>query len=104
MRLLLKVLAVSDVVIYRIQSERLNRDLFTFLGTASHAFCHHFKAALQAVGQDDGTANSMNSEKLGPNIIVLHETRHTMPLNNSTYLASPFSLSLSLSERTIISD
>ncbi|XP_014482879.1 PREDICTED: zinc finger FYVE domain-containing protein 1-like [Dinoponera quadriceps] len=86
MRLLLKVLAVSDIVIYRIQSERLNRDLFTFLGTASHAYCHHFKAALQAVGQEDSAMNSISSivsSKLGPSIIVLHETRHTRPLTNN---------------------
>ncbi|EFN75234.1 Zinc finger FYVE domain-containing protein 1 [Harpegnathos saltator] len=85
MRLLLKVLAVSDIVIYRIQSERLNRDLFTFLGTASHAYCHHFKAALQAVGQEEDTINltSFLTSRLGPSIIVLHETRHTIPLTNS---------------------
>lgn len=94
MRLLLKVLAVSDIVIYRIKSERLNRDLFTFLGTASHAYCHHFKGALQAVGQEDDAGDSsitsLLSNKLGPSIIVLHETRHTRPLTNSTYFISLF--------------
>lgn len=85
MRLLLKVLAVSDIVIYRIQSERLNRDLFTFLGAASHAYCHHFKAALQAVGQNKNidSLDLCISSKLGPSIIVLHETRHTRPLTST---------------------
>ncbi|GAB1859712.1 Zinc finger FYVE domain-containing protein 1 [Camponotus japonicus] len=79
-RLLLKVLAISDIVIYGIYSERLNRDLFTFLGAASRAYSYHFKAALQAIGQQDGISNSLST--LGPSIIVLHETRHTIPLTN----------------------
>lgn len=82
-RLLLKVLAVSDIVIYRTQSERLNRDLFTFLGTASQAYSHHFQSALQAVKQREGVLSSLSA--LGPTIIVLHETRYTKPLTNSTY-------------------
>lgn len=80
-RLLLKVLAVSDVVIYRTQSEKLNRDLFTFLGTASRAYSHHFQAALQALGQREGVQGSLSC--LGPSVIVLHETRYTKPLTNS---------------------
>lgn len=82
-RLLLKVLAVSDIVVYRTQSEKLNRDLFTFIGTASRAYSHHFQAALQAVGQRKGDLGSISA--LGPSIIVLHETRYTKPLTNSTY-------------------
>lgn len=82
-RLLLKVLAVSDIVVYRTQSERLNRDLFMFLGSASRAYSQHFQAALQAIGQREGVSNSLNA--LGPSIIVLHETRYTRPLTNSTY-------------------
>ncbi|XP_043522178.1 zinc finger FYVE domain-containing protein 1-like isoform X2 [Frieseomelitta varia] len=80
-RLLLKVLAVSDVVVYRTQSEKLNRDLFTFLGTASRAYSHHFQAALQAIGQRKGVQGSLSA--LGPSIIVLHETRYTKPLTNN---------------------
>lgn len=85
-RLLLKVLAVSDIVVYGIHSERLNRDLFTFLGTASRTYSSHFKAALQAIGQKEGISTSLST--LGPSIIVLHETRHTIPLINSTYCYS----------------
>lgn len=83
MRLLLKVLAVSDVVVYRTQSEKLNRDLFTFLGIASRAYSHHFQTALQEIGQRKGVLGSLSA--LGPSIIVLHETRYTRPLTNSTY-------------------
>lgn len=82
-RLLLKVLAVSDIVVYRTQSEKLNRDLFTFLGTASRAYSHHFQAALQAIGERKGFQGSLSA--LGPSIIVLHETKYTKPLTNSTY-------------------
>ncbi|XP_076756713.1 zinc finger FYVE domain-containing protein 1 isoform X1 [Xylocopa sonorina] len=80
-RLLLKVLAVSDIVVYRTQSEKLTRDLFTFLGTASRAYSHHFQAALRAVGQREGIQDSLSA--LGPSIIVLHETRYTKPLTNN---------------------
>lgn len=86
MRLLLKVLAISDIVVYGIHSERLNRDMFTFFGTASCAYSHHLKAALQAIGQKEGNSTSLS--KLGPSVIVLHETRHTKPLINSTYCYS----------------
>lgn len=81
MRLLLKVLAISDIVVYGIHSERLNRDMFTFFGTASCAYSHHLKAALQAIGQKEGNSTSLS--KLGPSVIVLHETRHTKPLINN---------------------
>ena len=42
-RLLLKILAVSDIVIYRTRAERLHNDLFYFLGDASTAFNKHFQ-------------------------------------------------------------
>nr|KAF7435923.1 hypothetical protein H0235_004114 [Vespula pensylvanica] len=80
-RLLLKVLAISDIVIYRTRSERLNKDLFMFLSTASKAYSHHFRIALQAMGQRAGMPSSLNS--LGPCLIILQETRHTKPLSNN---------------------
>lgn len=46
-RLLLKVLAISDVIIYRTRAERLHNDLFTFLGDASRAYVHHFSNELK---------------------------------------------------------
>lgn len=81
-RLLLKVLAVSDIVVYRTRAERLHRDLFTFLGAASRAYSHHFQSALQAVGQREGVLSSVSN--LGPSVIIFHETRHTSPLTNDS--------------------
>ncbi|XP_065363225.1 zinc finger FYVE domain-containing protein 1-like isoform X3 [Calliphora vicina] len=75
-RMLLKILAISDIVIYRTRSERLHSDMYEFLGTASKAFCLHFSQALQSLSMQ-GSAN------LGPAVIVFHETRHTKPLQNS---------------------
>lgn len=77
MRLLLKVLAISDIAIYRTRSERLHRDLFTFLGTASKAFYKHFSSALQSLGLP-GPATS-----LGPAIFVFHETLNTQTIKSS---------------------
>lgn len=77
MRLLLKVLAISDIAIYRTRSERLHRDLFTFLGTASKAFYKHFSGALQSLGLP-GPPTS-----LGPAIFVFHETLNTQTIKSS---------------------
>ncbi|KAL6257459.1 hypothetical protein P5V15_011030 [Pogonomyrmex californicus] len=77
MKLLLKVLAVSDVIIYGIQSERLNRDLFILLGIASREYNRHFETALQEIGEE------ISVSMLGPSLIVLHETRYTTPLINN---------------------
>lgn len=71
MRMLLKVLAISDIVIYRTRSERLHSDLFTFLGTASKAFHKHFSVALQSMGLP-GPPQAM-----GPAVLIFHETRNT---------------------------
>lgn len=71
MRMLLKVLAISDIIIYRTRSERLRTDMFKFLGTASKAFTKYFSAALQAVAPL-GTPQS-----LGPAVIIFHETQNT---------------------------
>lgn len=74
-RLLLKVLAISDVIIFRTRAERLHTDLFTFLGDASEAYLKHFSKELQAATQ----RFNMNVPlcTLGPAIIIFHETQHT---------------------------
>ncbi|XP_055324244.1 zinc finger FYVE domain-containing protein 1-like isoform X2 [Sitodiplosis mosellana] len=77
MRLLLKVLAISDIAIYRTRSERLHRDLFTFLGTASKAFYKHFSGALQSLGLP-GPPTS-----LGPAVFVFHETLNTQTIKST---------------------
>lgn len=79
MRLLLKVLAISDIAIYRTRAERLHRDLFTFLGTASKAFYKHFSSALQRLGLP-GPATS-----LGPAVFVFHETLNTQTIKSSEF-------------------
>uniref|UniRef100_A0A1B6LJN3 FYVE-type domain-containing protein n=1 Tax=Graphocephala atropunctata TaxID=36148 RepID=A0A1B6LJN3_9HEMI len=78
-RLLLKVLAVSDVVIYRTRAERLHEDMYTFLGSASRAYTHHFQRALQVVGKKGEFGGPLSA--LGPAVIIFHETRNTCTLN-----------------------
>lgn len=84
-RLLLKILAVSDIVIYRTRSERLHNDLFKFLGSASRAYTQHFQRALSAVGQRGDFAGPASkwANKLGPAVIIFHETRNTLTLHSS---------------------
>ncbi|XP_067140669.1 zinc finger FYVE domain-containing protein 1-like isoform X1 [Centruroides vittatus] len=74
-RLLLKVLAISDIVIYRTRSERLCNDLFTFLGDASQAYVQHFSRELRAASARCNFAGPLSS--LGPAVIIFHETTHT---------------------------
>lgn len=80
-RLLLKILAISDIVIHRTRCERLHRDLFTFLGTASRAYTHHFTVALQSVSQKTELSSTLSA--LGPAVIIFHETRHTKILKSN---------------------
>lgn len=79
MRLLLKILAISDVVIYRTRAERLGRDMFQFLGDASKAFAKHFAKELENAMSKFGKRTGGLSS-LGPAVIVFHETLHTKPL------------------------
>lgn len=80
-RLLLKILAVSDVIIYRTRAERLNKDMYTFLGGASKAYKEHFSSALLTVLQKYGFEKPATS--LGPAVIIFHETRYTDTLEAS---------------------
>nr|CAH7745543.1 unnamed protein product [Callosobruchus chinensis] len=80
-RMLLKVLAVSDVIIYRTRAERLQRDMYSFLGGASKAYKEHFATALKkAIGENATTGGGAG---IGPGVIVFHETRHTQTLHES---------------------
>lgn len=78
MRLLLKVLAVSDVVIYRTRAERLHNDMFQFLGSASAAYLKHFTPELRALSNRCGLDVPLSS--LGPAVIVFQETSRTQLL------------------------
>ena len=74
MRLLLKVLAVSDVIIYRTRAERLHNDMFKFLSDASVAYLKYFSKELkQAAAKLKLDAISA----LGPCCVIFHETHHT---------------------------
>ncbi|XP_041468091.1 zinc finger FYVE domain-containing protein 1-like [Lytechinus variegatus] len=77
-RLLLKVIAISDVVIYRTRADRLHRDLFQFLGDASKAYLKHFTPELKVTLEKCKIKGPVST--LGPAVIVFHETTHTLPL------------------------
>jgi zinc finger FYVE domain-containing protein 1 len=82
-RLLLKVLALSDIVIYRSRAERLHNDLFQFLADASKAYVKHFAVELKAATRRFG--KSMPMSDLGPMVLIFHETVHTEVLGKSMY-------------------
>ena len=77
-RLLLKVLAVSDVVIYRSRAERLHNDLFEFLGDASDAYWKYLSPELKAAS--DRFQLSVPLSALGPAVVIFHETQYTLTL------------------------
>lgn len=78
MRMLLKVLAISDIAIYRTRSERLRTDMYKFLGTASRAFTKYFSGALQSLG------STLTPQSLGPAVIIFQETQNTEILKESS--------------------
>ncbi|XP_061574976.1 zinc finger FYVE domain-containing protein 1 [Cololabis saira] len=82
MRLLLKVLAVSDMVIYRTRAERLHNDMFQFLSSASGAYLKHFTPELRALSSRCGLDVPLSS--LGPAVIVFQETTHTQLLGHES--------------------
>lgn len=74
-RLLLKVLAVSDLIVYRTHADRLHDDLFKFLGDASDAYLRHFTKELKATTARCGLDVPLST--LGPAVVIFHETVHT---------------------------
>ena len=79
MRLLLKLLAISDVVLYRTRAERLHSDMFTFLGDASEAYLKYFSKDLKSV--QERCKIDLSLCNLGPAVIVFQETHYTQPLS-----------------------
>jgi zinc finger FYVE domain-containing protein 1 len=75
-RLLLKVIAISDVVVFRTRAERLHKDMFVFLSNASKAYKKHFAKELQAASE----RYKIKESNLGPILVVFQETTHTEPL------------------------
>uniref|UniRef100_I3KIM9 Si:ch211-11n16.2 n=1 Tax=Oreochromis niloticus TaxID=8128 RepID=I3KIM9_ORENI len=85
MRLLLKVLAVSDIVVYRTRAERLHNDMFQFLSSASGAYLKHFTPELRALSTRCGLDVPLSS--LGPAVIIFQETTHTQLLGQDSKMA-----------------
>ena len=74
LRLLLKVLAISDVIIYRTRAERLHNDLFKFLSDASVAYLKYFTKELKTAASK---LKLDTISSLGPCCVIFHETQHT---------------------------
>lgn len=77
-RLLLKLLAISDIVIYRTRAERLHNDMFYFLSDASKAYSKHFTEELRAVSKRNKMA--LDVTNLSPAVVIFHETQNTNTL------------------------
>ncbi|KAL7051403.1 hypothetical protein ACKWTF_004455 [Chironomus riparius] len=73
-RMLMKVLAVSDIIIYRTRAERLNSDMYKFLGTASKIYQRHLSPILH-----DNASGYLG----GPTVIIFHEVHNTWPLESN---------------------
>lgn len=86
-RLLLKVLAISDIILYRTRAERLHTDMFTFLGDASDAYLKHFTKELKDATERCHMDVPLCS--LGPAVIIFHETQHTHLLGISQNETNP---------------
>uniref|UniRef100_A0A6I8NJ69 FYVE-type domain-containing protein n=1 Tax=Ornithorhynchus anatinus TaxID=9258 RepID=A0A6I8NJ69_ORNAN len=82
-RLLLRVLALSDVAVYRTRAERLPRDLFQFVGGASGAYGRFFAGELRALAARLGRPGEETpAARLGPAVLVFHETTRTRLLGH----------------------
>ena len=80
-RLLLKLLAISDVVIYRTRAERLHNDMFYFLSDAWKAYSKHFTEELRAVSKRNKM--SLDITNLSPAVVIFHETQNTNILGST---------------------
>ncbi|CAF1118512.1 unnamed protein product [Rotaria magnacalcarata] len=79
-RLLLKILCVSDIVIYRTKAPKLPNDMFQFLSDASNAFLKYFRKELESVMKSCRVDGPMSA--MGPTLIVFHETQYTKVLRD----------------------
>jgi zinc finger FYVE domain-containing protein 1 len=73
-RMLVKVLAISDIIIYRTRSERLNSEMYKFLATASKIYQKHLSPLLSDADPSSSTFTA------GPSAIIFHEVHNTWPL------------------------
>lgn len=81
-RLLMKIFAVSDLIVYRTRAERLHNDMFNFIGDASEAYLKYFTPELRDLSQRYSSSNVPLS-MLGPTVVIFHETRNTYPLGST---------------------
>lgn len=81
-RLLLKILAISDIVLYRTRAERLHNDMFRFLDNASNAYWQYFAPELQAALRRNSIGGTTISS-LGPSVVIFHETQFTQILGST---------------------
>lgn len=82
-RMLMKVLAVSDIIIYRTRSERLNSEMYKFLATASKIYQKHLSPLLNEHDHATSFTASSSSSTTGPSAIIFHEVHNTWPLSNT---------------------
>lgn len=82
-RLLLKILCISDVVIYRTRASKLPNDMFQFLSDASNAFLKYFRKELENVMKNCKADGPMST--MGPTLVIFHETQHTGVLKGSNF-------------------
>ena len=80
-RLLLKILAICDVVLFCTKAERLHNDLFAFLDKASAAYLDFFAHELRTAAEDI----NMKIANLGPSVVIFHETYNTEPLGEAYF-------------------
>ena len=85
-RLLLKILAISDIAVFRTRAERLHKDMFVFLSNASKAYKKHFTEELKTASQ----RYKIKESNLGPALIVFQETTHTEPLKSQRSMSPLF--------------
>lgn len=81
--MLMKVLAVCDIIVYRTRSERLNSDMYKFLATASKIYKKHLSPLLN---ENDRASNFTAA---GPIAIIFHEVHNTWPLINTLQSDAP---------------
>ena len=74
-RLLLKILCISDIVIFRTRAPKLVNDMFHFLSDASNAFLKYFRKELENVMKTCKVDGPMSI--MGPMLIIFHETQYT---------------------------
>ncbi|KAJ3658912.1 hypothetical protein Zmor_010626 [Zophobas morio] len=77
---LLKIFAISDIVIYRTTSEELPSYMYRFLGEASKIYKEYFNCVLQKIWPNYETEKETTS--VGPCVIIFNEPKHPNTLTN----------------------